>query len=105
MKKQEQIRQRTWKYFWQQKIKEISYATLFILWIFFVPLLFGSLILNEESKFCSGPWDIVEECSTGDHWIFGFNILASISIIGFFGWLLIKLNWDKAEERAMEDFN
>ena len=108
MKKSEQIRQRTWNYFWQQKTKEISYIALIILGLFFVQLVLGGLVLSDESKYCSGGWDIIEKCTNFDIWSFGFLIILVFFFFGFFIfggiYLWIKLNWKKAEERAIGDF-
>ncbi len=109
MKKSELIKQRTWKYFWQQKTKEVSYTLFIILGLFVIPLFLGSIIGDGYNDGCGDGFSNFEkgveyECDKVDTWAEGFAYLLILFIIGFFGLIWLFSNWNKAEERAERDF-
>ena len=101
MKKQEQIKNRTWEYFWQQKSKELSifiivigvvfmFCLILAVYLYAIPMaitiqLFGDDNLSNDFTTVLFLW-----------------IIVSMIILWIILW--IKSNWNKAEERAKEDF-
>lgn len=99
--KKQRLNELTWKYFWNQKLYELSKFLVVILGIIFVPYLVGlvfNFYLNGEITNCFDIW-IVGICVL----TIIFITLALIYIIFmlFINW--IKSNWEEAEERARED--
>jgi len=98
-----ELRKLTWKYFWEQKIKEVGIALLIIIGIIFIPYLVGicfpesyiRFILDLESKNLITYWM---------YWGAGFlNLVIPIVFIGVFYNLIsnwVGSNWKKATERA-----
>ena len=108
----EELRKRTWKYFFEQKAEEIE---RFFLWII---LIIVSLGLGNVIYYLGGGEWSAEIPSL--FWIFIFqSILGLFALIGILGSIVavifilegifihirdwIKNNWKKAEERAKED--
>lgn len=97
-----ELRKQTWKYFWQQKLTEISIFLGIVSSIVFIPLLMVKWTWFINISGWSG-----EYSSWGDSvlLLFGFVIvLIFISLVCFVlcmalgDW--IKSNWKKAEKRA-----
>ncbi len=103
MNKQEQIRSRTWKYFWLQKLKEVNIViitfSIFMLGYFFVKYKMGA-----ESILCSPYLDIVEICNIGQYFFITLGWFIVIIMIGFAIRLFVQMNWERAKDRAEEDF-
>ena len=110
-----ELKSLTWKYFWQQKLKEIMIALLIIVGAIFIPYLVGSLIPDYFQLTIMGT-DIcyIERqvnCGLGfwEHWVTGLlivlfgGLIISLIIKGIYEW--IKSNWTKASERASEELN
>ncbi len=94
----------TWKYFCQQKAKEISITVIIIAAIVFIPYLLGHYIGDNQSEFCGERTRLVENCSTIQNWfeglfyfIFGGLVLLFVAA-GLREW--IRSNWKKAKKRA-----
>jgi len=81
-------RNKTWKYFWQQKAWEIASIPAII----FVPWLIGKSLAMAFPKMCS----YNKSCSNANIWGFGGALL---TILGF----LVFINWIIAKERAREN--
>lgn len=107
MNKQNKIKELTWKYFWEQKIKEITKVELVILGIglFFglLPYWLGHIgectaIVNSVKIPCSTFLDYAD--NGWKYVIYGIAIIGAISaiILGIALW--ISNNWEKAEKRA-----
>ena len=86
MNKQERIKQRAWKYFWEQKLEEIK------------KLMFPVYLLSIFVSYC-----LVFSSFLG--------YASSYLIINIIGWIIygivkwLKSNWTKAIKRAKEDEN
>ena len=107
-----QIRNRTWKYFWEQKIVEI--AKFFGWFLFIVSCVFVLLSI----LYLLGNWgcNMNSECNTtsvADCLLLGMGFLFIISIWALILWGIfyevlfkewIVPNWKKAERRAKKDF-
>lgn len=115
-----QERSLTWKYFFEQKEKEIGkaliilfYTCLLIIVLIYVPLFIGNSIGDNKSKYCgdNGKYgygtdygtDYEYECTTMQTWLQGFlYLLVSIIFIGLFiFWIMC--NWYKAVNNAKRD--
>jgi len=99
MNKEQRLNKLTWKYFWQQKLGEVSRYLAVVLGVVFVPYSVG-VILNlyffELEGFINlwvGGFIIVVG-------LYGFVLIISFVLKEFKDW--IKLNWEKAEERAKD---
>lgn len=109
MDKQQQIKSLTWKYFRQQKFKELIMIPFIVLISgYFSARLMRWVDIITIPKFSSEP--ICEELA-GLCWIIYafigafYLILLSALLIGILWcfYKLIKSNWDKAEGRAKEE--
>ena len=112
----------TLKYFFQQKITEISLIILIISSIIFIPYLLGHNIGDGESTSCSGEfirmvyedsaftsqnyWEL-NECSKTAEWAEGVLYVFALAILGFLLYWTYMLmlywvhcNWEKAKKRA-----
>ena len=103
MNKQQKIGSLTWRYFWQQKVKELSYLICVIL----IPFLLGKLAVKifGRNEICSFHNLDLYTCNLGyiDLWLTGFLPFLSMGIIYVLLHLLITSNWDKAKRRAKEE--
>lgn len=86
------IRKQTWKYFWQQKLKEVS-LTLLGLIIFYGFMNLTSII--HKIKLDSFENVGICFCIT----LFGLMVIILIVAV-IYSW--ISSNWERAEERARE---
>lgn len=106
MNKQNEIRSLTWKYFWKQKITEISLGIIGLLLLIFIPYILGHSIGDNMHVGC-GVTNEIEECNIIVQWFEGFFYL----VVGvMFIFVVIKLlinwitsNWKKANDRAKKD--
>lgn len=104
--KQQRIKNLTWKYFWQQKFKEVGLTILILSILIFVPYFLGSWIGDGQSKFCGdGNWeDTLEKgCGGASIWIEGLFYLAVIILILLILREWISKNWKEAKKRAKKD--
>jgi len=103
MNRQEQIKRLTWKYFWQQKIKEICYGVeYFIVAYLCMGWIFGLVFL--VFAFEDDLWNGF--IYTGNWWAFIPIILWIIFLFivitdAFIYW--IDENWEKASKRAKKE--
>ncbi len=90
-----QIRQRTWKYFWEQKLTEIGVTLGIIVGVTFVPYWLGRLFFHIIKK----PQDFFMA-----DWFVGIILLLVLMLltVGIFQW--IDCNWEKAKKKAKKDF-
>jgi len=104
-----ELKKLTWKYFWQQKFKEIMMPITLALALMFMPYLIGQVIpdniLNYLIEF--GWAEIPIELTFSYYWGAGFLLLIPIVLIGGLSYGVIteiikwlKSNWRKAEMRA-----
>ena len=104
-KKQEQIKSLTWKYFFQQKLKEIGKVVGIVLLIIIVPYLIGDIIGGWIFGECTIDFEL--ECDVLGIWTLGFMLLGlggGILVLFFIvlkSW--IKFNWKKAKQRAEKE--
>jgi hypothetical protein len=111
----EELRKRTWKYFWKQKIGEISITLLIIIVLTIIPYLLGLIgcsinphldkfLINNESNACTlhQAWY--------KFYFMGWGVLFCLAFLTFVIFIityairkLIINNWEKAEERAREE--
>ena len=106
-KKQEQIKSLTWKYFWEQKLKEIGrgigIAFLFTIVPYFIGILVGVEFLGE----CT--YEFYFACVIIANWMVGLIFLIigggifTLIFVVLRDW--IKSNWKKAKKRAIEKIN
>lgn len=108
-----ELKSLTWKYFWQQKLKEIIIVLLMIVGVIFIPYLVGSLIPDHANMFIlhEGVCFIEKQIDCGlgfwEHWFQGFvivffgGIIIGLIIKGIYEW--IKSNWKKADGRARDE--
>ena len=108
-----ELRKLTWKYFWQQKAKEMIIALLILVAVIFIPYFVGTLfpdyalLTTTQSSQCFINRQV--DCGSGfwEHWITGLFPLAfgglflGLIIKGIV--ILIKSNWRKAERRAEDE--
>ena len=115
MNKEEAVNKLTWKYFWQQKIKEISLFLIVVVSIIFIPYILGHNIGDNMDIGCgtNGSGEI-GECHYLVQWIEGLAyiflggccIVFCLFILAMIYDLLedwIKSNWNRAEERAKKE--
>jgi len=106
MNNKQQLKSLTWKYFWQQKITEVSIGIFVILAILFIPYLLGMIVVNIFNPTCIA-WasDIVVTCDIFHIWTFGIIaiILTGLAVIIILKW--IESNWKKASKRARAKLN
>ena len=100
--KQQKIKSLTWKYFWQQKYKEIENvfigfcsAYLYVGW-FFAFMFF--MMMSDSS--------VIEEFGDIGNWVYAplalWLVLFAVTIVSLFiSW--IKQNWKKAKKRANKE--
>ena len=112
-----QIRQRTWKYFWEQKIKEIAkflgWLILIAVGIFVIVIILYylgklSYLIIDFTCYTNSSIDCLLE------YVFSGTLTLIILFIGgLFLWLIfyeglyqvwIVPNWEKASKRAKKDF-
>lgn len=100
MDKTKQLKKLTWKYFWQQKLKEFLFFIGIASIVIFVPYYFGVLtckVIGERIEGLFFLWT----------WILGALLLVLVMLIGMFIFWVIKeivrLNWEKAQIRAKEE--
>lgn len=119
MKKSKEMNKLVWKYFWQQKIKEVSIGLLVILGIIFLPILvyhLSNVILPELTQetfnfLDTGMTDLTNKFSLGAlYWTIGILHLlvvaaglATLFVLYLILVSWISSNWDKAVERAYEE--
>jgi formate hydrogenlyase subunit 3/multisubunit Na+/H+ antiporter MnhD subunit len=100
MNKQD-IKKLTWKYFWQQKLKEIGIFVGIVGGIIFLPYWFGLLTKlifpMFETDFFEG------EFGRFSIWLHGLFFLALFLLILLVIWYWVEINWDKAKERAEKE--
>ena len=116
----------TWKYFWQQKAKEIILTLLIIGIIIFIPYILGHNIGDGEDIDCGGEFiktvfkDVpftsqnywaLNECLTIEEWAEGCIYILIITIGVFVLWIILTIlydvigywlnsNWEKASKKA-----
>ena len=90
-----QIRNRTWKYFWEQKRKEIGLTFVITTGAIFIPYWVGLLCLEIFNEI---------EHEKGLIWIYGIAGLFVLGLVVLVVWCWIDTNWEKAERRAKKDF-
>lgn len=100
--KQQKIRSLTWKYFWQQKCKEVKdvfigfcSGYLYVGWIF--ALMFLGIMSDSSA---------IEEFGDIGNWVYAplalWLVLFAVVIIGaFISWIIE--NWKKAKKRATKE--
>ena len=99
----------TWKYFIQNKIKEIVWTVIIVAAIIFIPYLLGSSIGDNRSIKCTWgeyyPYEV--DCSIGWIWTEGFfYLLGGIVIIIIVSLILypwLSSNWEKATKKAKKE--
>ena len=119
MKKSKEMNKLVWKYFWQQKIKEVSIGLLVILGIIFLPILvyhLSNVILPELTQetfnlLNGGMTDLTNKFNLGAlYWIIGILhlLVVAAGLAALFvlyvileNW--ISSNWNKAVDRAYEE--
>ncbi len=98
----------TWKYFLQQKVKEVLGFIIILLAIVFIPYLVGHNIGDNMSRICGGTSEI-EECNNVAQWFEGIAyilfgaIVFIVIILIVHDW--ITSNWKKANKRAKKELN
>ena len=126
MNKTKQIKDLTWKYFLNQKCKEIILTLLIVCAVIFIPYLIGNNFSDKVGVICDGkligeynvPSSIlgdeqqsINECGKIGIWVQGVGkifyylvILAAVLLIGLFVlgmlWWWIESNWKKAKKIA-----
>lgn len=114
MNKKERINELTWKYFWQQKVREVSLFLLVVISIIFVPYFSGYFVGDNIDEMCGPYVGIEQECSNFDMWIEGlayiFMIIVGMALVYIFGSLMyevfknwIESNWEKAKHKAEKE--
>lgn len=111
LSREEKKRRLTWKYFWEQKIKEVLSVLGWLGLFIAIPFLLGQFIGDNIDMMCTG--DRVAEPLTGgfsllvgykcgiiERWIEGIIYCVPIGTVIFFMTIWIKGNWRKAKERA-----
>lgn len=97
----------TWKYFWQQKVKEVSLLILITGSITLLPYYLGrlALLIFGKEKICKiSGLDSYNCILRYDHlWDIGFIVLLIILIIILVIYQWIKSNWKKAKRRAEKE--
>lgn len=103
-----ELKSLTWKYFWQQKFKEIMVIPIILVFGFILAKftrwfdvwfanIFNDVLICEELS--GGCWIIYA--------VLGVFLLLAIClilfIVGYLIYLFISYNWDKANERAKAD--
>ena len=102
-----QLKQLTWKYFIQNKIKEIVWTVVILAAIIFIPYLLGNSIGDNRSEWCDMDMYYEYDCNVGMIWLEGFLYLIGgivaliITIVLIYRWF--KSNWNKAERKAEEE--
>lgn len=94
-----ELKKLTWKYFWQQKWKEIKPALLGISFLIFVALIGFGLGSAPHGEIYSMKMIIVGTIILGCWLVYG--LIQLIKVIC--KW--IKSNWQKATERAIKDLS
>lgn len=111
----EELRQKTWKYFWQQKAKEVSITLGIILGLSILPYLLGIIgcsIYPNLDKFFVNKNSYA--CTLYPAWYkfycLGLGVCFCLALLTFLIVILvysirnwINNNWEKAEERAKEE--
>ena len=110
-----ELKKLTWKFFWQQKLKEIMIALVIVLAFIFIPYLVGTLLPDQAQITISATnpcyLDPQIDCGLGfwDYWVTGIFIslmggfIIALVIEGLSRW--IKSNWKKASQRANEELD
>ncbi len=104
-----QLKNLTWKYFIQNKIKEIFWTAVIIAAIIFTPYLLGNSIGDNQSAWCSNSngWSVIEECSLVGIWGEGFLYLIGgaglIFMIVYVLYSWFSSNWKKATKQAKKE--
>ncbi len=103
--KEKRIKELTWRYFHEQKTKEVFSFLMIAILIIFLPYLLGIFIGDGYSVFCDGAtWEEPEtECGKGAIWMEGLIYIGIISFILLIVFTWFDNNWDKAEERATKE--
>ena len=100
----------TWKYFWQQKFKEIIIALLIIVALIFVPYFVGHLVPESwvvalGTSYDNPCHDVSIPCKLGfwNYWFGGVLPTILLVAVFFLSRELAKSNWRKAGRRAEEE--
>lgn len=96
MNKKEKIKKRTWKYFWQQKLEEIGLTLGITGGVIFLPY-YLSILFSNIFKLEKNDSKIII-------WFGGLVLLLGIAMIFLVFCAWIETNWEKAKERAKEDY-
>lgn len=110
MKKQEQIKKQTWKFFWQQKFQEIGRFFGVVFGIYLLPI-----IMNKTGLTRIVLVDILEDSLGKYMWVDGLLallimvlILSAASLLLYALYLVgtdwIEENWERAELRAEVEY-
>jgi len=107
MKKQ-RIKSLTWKYFWEQKFREIFVTILIFSIIIFIPYFLGNSIGDGKDTLCANSqygWDndYEGECGLITTWFEGLFYSVIIVLILLLLVVWIQGNWEKAKEKAKEE--
>ena len=81
----------TWKYFWQQKLKEVGLTIVGLCGLVFIPYWVGLLCLKIFNEI---------EHVRGLIWVYGIFGLFVIAFLVLFIGYWIDCNWEKAREKA-----
>lgn len=106
-----ELRSLTWKYFWQQKFKEVLGFLGIVLLFVLLPFVLGHFVGDNQSSMCAmngAPYGDVEfECNIFFQWMEGFFYIVVSFMIIFVLYMIISQwisnNWEKAESRARKE--
>ena len=106
----------TWRYFIQNKIKEIIWTIVILTAIIFIPYLLGNSIGDNRSSGCD--WDCgidegIDECNPDTkcgkiiQWFEGAGyLIGGIFVLSFVGWIIycwFSSNWEKANNKDRKE--
>ncbi|KKK91949.1 hypothetical protein LCGC14_2707800 [marine sediment metagenome] len=99
------------KYFWQQKIKEVSLFLIITLSIILIPYLLGHNIGDNKDEMCSFEVDADGECHIIMQWFEGIIYLIFIGLVLLAGAVILVIflewiddNWIKAKKKAYKEY-
>ncbi len=109
----EEINSLTWKYFWNQKVKETIIPLLYLLIGYLIivgfPAAIGNFLVGTGVASC-GYFEIIQECNDTMFFQIGLIVIMfTYIILVIFKFLLmlpiywIKSNWKKAKDRARKE--